>query len=98
MAAVRYNHDEVVALLLDQKGINLDAQDTVERWTSLHHAATRSYPPSIKRLIAAGADPKITNNQGQTPLDKARIKSHHECVSLLKVSMQTMVPHSLPKI
>lgn len=36
-------------------------------------------------LLEGGADPSLANAKGETPLDIARDKGHHQCVQLLQV-------------
>ena len=58
----------VVKLLLD-KGANVNAADTALHITALHLAAFRGYTASIKLLLAHGADRRLRNTYGETPLD-----------------------------
>jgi ankyrin repeat protein len=41
--------------------------------TLLHVAAAAGDVREVKRLLAAGADPRIANREGRTPLEVARM-------------------------
>ena len=47
-------------------------RDTGNTW--LHIAVLEGYPYGIKKLLALGADPRIKNNEGKTPVDLATEK------------------------
>jgi ankyrin repeat protein len=46
-------------------------------WTALHIAASSGYSDVVSGLIAAGADPDLTNQDGETPLHLAVGRGHH---------------------
>ena len=50
--------------------------------TPLHHA--RSNVESTRRLLAAGADPTLTNANGDTPLDLAEREGAAEVAEILR--------------
>ncbi|KAJ0394656.1 hypothetical protein P43SY_007941 [Pythium insidiosum] len=52
-------------------GANVDAQDTQGN-TALHHAVLSDLGMAVRMLLDRGADPKIPNKDGKTPLDLAR--------------------------
>merc|ERR1712228_845520 len=47
------------------------------RWTALHQAAQAGDRETVRFLISRGADRRLTNSNGQTPLDvaHARVRS-----------------------
>lgn len=51
--------------------------------TLLHGAAVSGDRREVERLLAAGADPRIANRDGQTPLRVAAILGHHQLYELL---------------
>ena len=46
--------------------------------TLLHSAVTSGDLKEVQRLLAAGADPRIANREGQTPLRVAAILGHDD--------------------
>ena len=70
--AAREGHKEVVELLL-AKGAEINARDTIIRWTPLHWAvAMRGGKEVAESLLAKGADVNAQDNNGKTPLDLAK--------------------------
>jgi uncharacterized protein YegJ (DUF2314 family) len=55
-------------------------------WTLLHHEALAGSVPTVKVLLAAGADPQAKTNQGQTPLMLAQSLGWENVVALLTAS------------
>lgn len=51
--------------------------------TLLHGAVISDDVQEVERLLAAGADPKIANRDGATPLRVAAILGHREAYDLL---------------
>ena len=60
-----------VVQLLVGKGAEVDARDRVKRTTALHMAARRGNAEVAAALLAAGADPRIEDRSGVTPLQRA---------------------------
>ncbi len=54
----------------------------------LHHAAARGQVAAIRRLLALGADPTLTNRTGDTPLDMARKANKPESAKVLQGDSQ----------
>jgi ankyrin repeat protein len=52
--------------------------------TLLHSAVVSGDIREVQRLLAAGADPRITNREGQTPLRVAAIFGHDDIYGLLE--------------
>lgn len=73
-----YGATACVKLLLRRGGaaLELDAQENYG-WTALHLVARDGFSPILKLLLHAGADPTIRNNNGCTPLAKARLCDNH---------------------
>jgi ankyrin repeat protein len=53
--------------------------------TLLHTAVISGDLTEVRKLLAAGADPRITNREGQTPLRVAVILGHDEIYRALAV-------------
>lgn len=71
--AAGYDKREAVAALLEA-GANVNHQDISGR-TFLHAAVLGKRIKILQMLLAAGADPTIADNKGQTPLDLARAQN-----------------------
>jgi ankyrin repeat protein len=52
--------------------------------TLLHGAVASGDLDEVRRLLAAGADPRIANRDGQTPLHAATILGHGDIEALLR--------------
>jgi uncharacterized protein YegJ (DUF2314 family) len=52
-------------------------------WTILHHEALAGSGPTVKVLLAAGADPQAVTNDGRTPLQLARSLGWENVAALL---------------
>jgi cytohesin len=70
----------LVGLLLER---GLDLRHPRHR-EALLQAAQRGHAEMVRLLIENGADPGVSNRQGQTPLELARRSGHAEVVALLK--------------
>ena len=51
--------------------------------TLLHGAVVNNDVKEVRRLLAAGADPRIANREGRTPLQAARLLGHPALYPLL---------------
>ncbi len=51
---------------------------------ALHAAAQAGNAGTVRKLLAAGANPLAVTNEGQTPLDIAKEENHEEIVALLE--------------
>ncbi|KAK6498490.1 hypothetical protein TWF481_011081 [Arthrobotrys musiformis] len=73
--AAKYGNPEILDMLLDQEGLEVDPLSHMEGDTPLHVAAqyTSEDPEAggylIHLLVDAGADPRLKNNGQQKPID-----------------------------
>ncbi len=86
--AIVHDHGEIVDLLLEQPGINLDLQSTATGYTPLHLAVQHERNEIIERLLAMHADPGIRDHVGNTPQDLAKHKSDASILLLLGVAQE----------
>jgi TonB family protein len=82
VAETRYNHMEVVKLLL-AKGADINAKAD-HGDTPLHGAVQSNYKDMVILLIANKADVNIANNRGMTPLDIAESNNRTEMAEFLR--------------
>lgn len=76
-----------------QAGAHPDTKHRDSGNTALHYAAEQGNSDLVKALIAFGADIKIQNGRGQTPLDVAFISDAEgakECSEILKYASEKM--------
>ena len=62
------------------------------RSSSLHYAACFGRPQIVKTLLRYGANPELRDEDGKTPLDKARERGdegHREVISILQSPGET---------
>lgn len=65
------------------------------RSSSLHYAACFGRPQIVKTLLRYGANPDLRDEDGKTPLDKARERNdegHREVIQILQSPGEWMVP------
>ncbi|XP_059473664.1 uncharacterized protein LOC132195582 [Neocloeon triangulifer] len=80
--AVRFAGEEMVKLLLEQEGIDVNAQEE-EGTTPLHMAAMRDLPNLIQILLQSGANPNIPDCKGNLPLHNAVESSFNKSTAAL---------------
>ena len=85
MAGATFGRVAVVEVLLSRKEIKIDRQDNFG-WTALYRASLQNHPVALIPLLQAGADPRISDRDGNTPLARASEESNEECIQLLEVS------------
>jgi ankyrin repeat protein len=78
--AAQHNHFDVVALLLNKDGINLDIQDR-DGETALYRASYHGYLDIVTALLEKGANPNLTDDA--TPLYVAASHGHPQVVEAL---------------
>ncbi len=85
--AAERGHVETVQLLIEA-GVDVDHLNRLH-WTALLEAVILGdggprYVEIVRRLLAAGADPRITDKEGVTALEHARQRGYREVVTLLE--------------
>jgi len=80
--AAQYGHFEILQMLLEVPGININLQN--RQWnTALHLAASRDDESSVKLLIEKGAKFTLKNKQKQLPIN---VTSSAEVKKLLQMA------------
>lgn len=87
IAAAHLGHYQVVERLI-AGGAPLDHVNNLG-WTALIEAVVlgdggRDHVETVRLLVAAGADKTITDRQGVTPIEHARVRGYREIVALLE--------------
>ena len=75
-------HTEVVKLLIEHGDININYQ-AVAGITALRLASQYGHTDIVTLLLKLGADSKLVDSEGKSPLDFASINGHHDIVKLL---------------
>ncbi|KAM7527306.1 hypothetical protein LguiB_030716 [Lonicera macranthoides] len=75
----------IVAKTLIDLGANVNSYRAgCDGGTPLHHAAKRGLRQTVRLLLSKGANPLVRNDDGQTPLDVARIEGFVDVVRLVE--------------
>ncbi len=81
--AAYFGHAHVIDFLLDQVGINVNAQDA-DGDTALHDAARFGHLAVVETLLSkGGAEKTVTNRDGKTAIDLARSAEKDAVVAAL---------------
>lgn len=75
------NRLAVVAVLIESGQVAINHRDD-QGATALHHAAGNGYDELVERLMQAGANPALTDNNELTPLDRAIAAQHKDVQKL----------------
>ena len=81
LAAIAGKTDIVELLLKYNPSVNIQSKS--DHATPLFFAAEAGHPAVVEQLLAAGADPSITNINGQRPYDIAKLKGHFSICQIL---------------
>jgi ankyrin repeat protein len=79
-------HAEIVRLLLAHDGGQyIDHQMGFTGTAALHDSCSCRRAPVVTVLLGAGADPRLVDRGGRTPLSIAVAEGCRECIALLQV-------------
>ncbi|XP_060534956.1 transient receptor potential channel pyrexia [Cylas formicarius] len=81
--AADLGHAQCLRIMLDVKGVNVNARTKEKEQTPLHLAAEGGYVDCVDVLLERGADVNPRNHRGQTPLHLAARAQAYDCVELL---------------
>jgi ankyrin repeat protein len=88
--AASRSHVGIMRALLAHGSGDIDARDEAGR-TALWCACEYGRTNTVLVLLEAGADSRIADRQGRTPLKVARERTHEGCVAVFEVSTRTCV-------
>lgn len=71
LAAAAQGDTHTITSILNSKSVSVDFQNKVNGWTALHWACKRNHIPTVKLLLAHGAQ-ILYNFKNETPLDVAQ--------------------------
>ena len=92
MEAVSVNNQELVSLLLDEEGIDVNARNA-KNATALHTACYDGNTEMVRKLLAVpGINKNVFDRLGRTPLMAAKAQGYTECVKLME---RTTLPESV---
>lgn len=81
--AADLGHPQCLKIMLEIKGVNVNARTREKELTALHLAAEGGYVDCIEILLDKKADANARNHRGQTPLHLAARSQAFDCVELL---------------
>ncbi|KAL4866867.1 ankyrin repeat-containing domain protein [Aspergillus spectabilis] len=81
--AISFEREDIANVLIDEESIDLASRDRYGR-TPLHCAVEHRLHLVLRWLLRKGADANIPDDEGQTPLDKARMADDIAMEDLLK--------------
>lgn len=76
-------HPQCIKIMMEAKGVNVNAKTREKDLTALHLAAEGGYVDCIECLLEKGADANLKNHRGQTPLHLAARAQALDCVEVL---------------
>lgn len=85
IAVCLYPQGIIIAEALIDLGANVDAyRPGRHAGTPLHHAAKRGLDQTVRLLLSRGANPLLRNDEGQTPIDVARLRGFSNVVHAIE--------------
>lgn len=81
--ATDLGHPQCLKIMLEAKGVNVNAKTREKELTALHLAAEGGYCECVEILLEKGADGNARNHRGQTPLHLAARSQSFDCVEML---------------
>ena len=95
--AIKFNQTDVVTLLLEQPGLNLNIT-TFRDYTALNFACMADRPSIVRQLVKVpGIDPNISNEFERSPLMEAYFRTHQDCAKELIYMDEVDLPESFWK-
>ena len=88
MSAAAHGFGDVLQLIIDKK-CNLNAQDE-DGWTALMYAVCAGNVENVARLVAAGADVKIKNKDGDDAKKLATGKNKDKLMAALRGKLDSI--------
>ena len=85
--AAAYAGRTEAAQLLIQYGIDIDAQGPMNGYTALHDAVWQNNIDTAKVIIDGGANLTLKAHSGQTALEFALSRNHHEIAAMIQQRM-----------
>ena len=80
-----HGHLDMVVLLMNQPGIDVNVQDRRTNYTALHYAVEHNRPDIIAQLLSNDmVDTSLKDCFNETPLMQAIDEEHAECVNILR--------------
>ena len=83
IVAAQKSQMQAIRLLLHRK-VNVNARTLRSGETALHHACFEGNAELVSVLLSAGADPSITDNDGESAFDCAEKRDFYGCAALLE--------------
>ena len=80
---------QAIRLLLHRK-VNVNARTLRSGETALHKACFDGDAELVRVLLSAGADPSITDNDGESAFDCAEKRDFPRCAALVERSIAAM--------
>jgi ankyrin repeat protein len=77
------NRQTETAILLIERGADIEARQTSYEYTPLHYAAANGLESIVQRLLNLGAKTTVEGLDGKKPFDLAKENGHHTIVELL---------------
>ncbi|KAJ8924123.1 hypothetical protein NQ315_006906 [Exocentrus adspersus] len=81
--AAELGRTQCLKILLEVKGVNINAKTKDKEQTALHLAAENCHAECLEVLLEKGANPDVKNHTSQTPLHLASRAKSYPCVELL---------------
>ena len=85
MFAAWNNQLDVVILLMNHPGIDLNVQGGLANWTALHRAVYNNHPAIVSQLLSDDKiDASLKDKYNRTALKLAIDRERAECVTILR--------------
>lgn len=81
--AARWGHSELAEELLKEHGASVDVKEAINGNAALNYAAHEGHARIARVLLEHGADHRLTDDDGWTPLMSAASRGHLDLVNLL---------------